>query len=179
MVGADAKISITSSLNLDLTVNPNFSQIEEDNRWLILSRYELFYPEKRQFFLENGDQFNNFGYADIRPFFSRRIGLGVPIDFGGRLSGKLDKNWRIGVMDMQTGTVDSIGLPRQNFAVFALQRKVFARSNIGFLLVNKESINYDPPKDSTYRHIRHITGHLAWSITWRLPIISGRVNKCS
>jgi len=120
MVGGDAKVSITSSLNLDLTVNPDFSQIEVDKQVVDLSRYELFYPEKRQFFLENGDQFNNFGYADIRPFFSRRIGLGVPIEFGGRLSGKLDKNWRIGAMDMQTGPVDSIGLPRQNFAVLAL-----------------------------------------------------------
>jgi hypothetical protein len=149
MVGGDAKISITSSLNLDLTVNPNFSQIEVDQQVVDLSRYELFYPEKRQFFLENGDQFNNFGYAEIRPFFSRRIGLGVPIEFGARLSGKLDKNWRLGAMDMQTGTVDSIGLPQQNFAVLALQRKVFARSNIGFLWVNKQSINYDPMKDST------------------------------
>ena len=69
-----------------------------------LSRYELFFPEKRQFFLENGDQFTNFGYATIRPFFSRRIGLnGVPIRFGARLSGKLNKDWRLGVMDMQAG----------------------------------------------------------------------------
>jgi hypothetical protein len=149
-VGGDAKISITSSLNLDLTVNPDFSQIEVDKQVVDLSRYELFYPEKRQFFLENGDQFNNFGYTDIRPFFSRRIGLGVPIEFGARLSGKLDKNWRIGAMDMQTGTVDSIGLPQQNFAVLALQRKVFSRSNIGFLWVNKQSIAYQPGKDSTY-----------------------------
>jgi Domain of unknown function (DUF5916)/Carbohydrate family 9 binding domain-like len=152
MLGGDAKLSITSSLNLDLTVNPDFSQIEVDKQVVDLSRYELFYPEKRQFFLENGDQFNNFGYADIRPFFSRRIGLGVPIEFGARLSGKLDRNWRIGAMDMQTGTVDSIGLPQQNFAVLALQRKVFSRSNIGFLWVNKESINYDPAKDSTHAH---------------------------
>ena len=152
MVGADAKISITSSLNLDLTVNPNFSQIEVDQQVVDLSRYELFYPEKRQFFLENGDQFNNFGYADIRPFFSRRIGLGVPIEFGARLSGKLDKNWRIGAMDMQTGVVNAIGLPEQNYAVFALQRKVFARSNIGFLLVNKESLDYDPAKDTVHAH---------------------------
>ncbi len=148
-VGGDAKISVTSSLNLDLTVNPDFSQIEVDKQVVDLSRYELFYPEKRQFFLENGDQFNNFGYTDIRPFFSRRIGLGVPIEFGARLSGKLDKNWRIGAMDMQTGTVDSIGLPRQNFAVLALQRKIFSRSNIGFLWVNKESIDYQAGKDST------------------------------
>jgi hypothetical protein len=150
MVGGDAKVSITSSLNLDLTVNPDFSQIEVDKQVVDLSRYELFYPEKRQFFLENGDQFNNFGYADLRPFFSRRIGLGVPIEFGARLSGKLDKNWRMGAMDMQTGTVDSIGLPQENYAVIALQRKVFARSNIGFLLVNKQSINYDPMKDTTH-----------------------------
>ncbi len=150
MVGGDAKVSITSSLNLDLTVNPDFSQIEVDKQVVDLSRYELFYPEKRQFFLENGDQFNNFGYADIRPFFSRRIGLGVPIEFGARLSGKLDKNWRIGAMDMQTGTVDSIGLPQQNYAVLALQRKVFSRSNIGFLWVNKQSIDYDPMKDSAH-----------------------------
>lgn len=149
-VGGDAKISITSSLNLDLTVNPDFSQIEVDKQVVDLSRYELFYPEKRQFFLENGDQLNNFGYADIRPFFSRRIGLGVPIEFGARLSGKLDKNWRIGAMDMQTSAVDSIGLPQQNFAVLALQRKVFARSNIGFLMVNKQSVSYDPLKDSTH-----------------------------
>jgi hypothetical protein len=149
-VGGDAKISITSSLNLDLTVNPDFSQIEVDKQVVDLSRYELFYPEKRQFFLENGDQFNNFGYTDIRPFFSRRIGLGVPIEFGARLSGKLDKNWRIGAMDMQTGTVDSIGLPQQNFAVLALQRKIFTRSNIGFLWVNKQSLDYQPGKDSTY-----------------------------
>jgi hypothetical protein len=149
-IGGDAKIGITSSLNLDLTVNPDFSQIEVDKQVVDLSRYELFYPEKRQFFLENGDQFNNFGYTDLRPFFSRRIGLGIPIEFGARLSGKLDKNWRIGAMDMQTNSVDSIGLPQQNFAVVALQRKVFTRSNINFLWVNKQSINYDWGKDTTH-----------------------------
>ena len=148
-VGGDAKIALTSSLNLDLTINPDFSQVEVDKQLINLSQYELFYPEKRQFFLENGDQFANFGYADLRPFFSRRIGLGAPIEFGGRLSGKLDRNWRIGAMDMQTGSVDSIGLPRQNFAVLALQRKVFARSNIGFLFVNKQSLAYQPGKDTT------------------------------
>ena len=148
-IGGDAKLSVTSSLNLDLTINPDFSQVEVDKQVIDLSRYELFYPEKRQFFLENGDQFANFGYADIRPFFSRRIGLGVPIEFGGRLSGKLDRNWRIGVMDMQAGRVDSIGLPEQNFAVVALQRRVFARSNIGFIFVNKQSLSYQPGKDSS------------------------------
>jgi len=107
-----------------------------------LDRFELFFPERRQFFLENGDLFANFGYDNIRPFFSRRIGLGVPIQFGARLSGKIDRNWRIGLMDIQTDKVESTGLPSQNFAVLALQRRVFARSNIGFLMVNKESLNY-------------------------------------
>ncbi|WP_128543601.1 carbohydrate binding family 9 domain-containing protein [Larkinella soli] len=143
-VGVDAKVAVTSSLNLDLTVNPDFSQVDVDQQVTNLDRFELFFPERRQFFLENGDLFTNFGYAGIRPFFSRRIGLGVPINFGARLSGKLNKDWRIGVMDMQTGKVGEVGLPAQNFAVVALQRQVFARSNIGAILINKESLNYTP-----------------------------------
>ncbi|WP_198044993.1 carbohydrate binding family 9 domain-containing protein [Spirosoma montaniterrae] len=143
--GLDAKIAVTSSLNLDLTVNPDFSQVDVDQQVTNLDRFELFFPERRQFFLENGDQFTNFGYTNIRPFFSRRIGLGgVPIRFGARLSGKLNKDWRLGVMDMQTGRVDEQGLPAQNFAVLALQRRVFARSNVGVLFVNKQSLNYRP-----------------------------------
>jgi Domain of unknown function (DUF5916)/Carbohydrate family 9 binding domain-like len=151
-IGLDAKIAVTSSLNLDLTVNPDFSQVEADQQITNLNRYELFFPEKRQFFLENGDQINNFGYSDIRPFFSRRIGLGIPIEFGGRLSGKINRNWRMTVMDMQTSKQDSIGLPQQNFAVLALQRKLFSRSNFNILFVNKQSVNYDSGKDSTLTH---------------------------
>lgn len=143
-IGFDAKVAITSSLNLDLTVNPDFSQVDVDRQVTNLDRFELFFPERRQFFLENGDLFASFGYATIRPFFSRRIGLGVPIEFGARFSGKLDKNWRIGLMDMQTGTVKEQSLPRQNFSVLALQRKVFARSNVGIIFINKQSMNYSP-----------------------------------
>ncbi|WP_277479440.1 DUF5916 domain-containing protein [Catalinimonas alkaloidigena] len=146
-VGVDAKVAITSSLNLDLTVNPDFSQVEVDQQVTNLDRFELFFPERRQFFLENGDLFANFGYQNIRPFFSRRIGLGVPIRFGARLSGKVNKNWRIGVMNMQTGKVEETGLPAQNFAVAAVQRRVFARSNIGLIVVDKESLNYTPSDD--------------------------------
>ena len=145
--GGDAKIAVTSSLNLDLTVNPDFSQVDVDEQVTNLDRFELFFPEKRQFFLENGDLFANFGYENIRPFFSRRIGLGVPIQFGARLSGKLNQDWRIGAMDMQTGSVDSLGLPSQNFAVLAIQRRVFARSNIGLIFINKESLAYQPSDD--------------------------------
>ena len=148
-IGMDAKVSITSSLNLDLTVNPDFSQVEVDRQVTNLSRFELFFPERRQFFLENSDLFASFGMEEIRPFFSRRIGLESPIMFGGRLSGKLSKNWRVGLMDIQTNTVDSVGLPSQNYAVAALQRQVFSRSNISAIFINKESLNYHPePEDS-------------------------------
>ncbi len=146
-VGVDAKVAVTSSLNLDLTVNPDFSQVEVDRQVTNLDRFELFFPERRQFFLENGDLFANFGYENIRPFFSRRIGLGVPIRFGARLSGKLNKNWRIGLMNMQTGKVEESGLPAQNFAVASLQRQVFTRSNIGIIFIDKESMNYKPSTD--------------------------------
>lgn len=148
-IGADAKIALSSSLNLDLTVNPDFSQVEVDKQVTNLDRFELFFPERRQFFLENADLFANFGYTNIRPFFSRRIGLGVPINFGARLSGSLDKNWRIGLMDMKTKGDKENGLPAQNFTVLALQRRLFARSNIRFMFVNKQSVNYIPGKDTT------------------------------
>ena len=147
-VGGDVKIGLTSSLNLDLTVNPDFSQVEVDRQVTNLDRFELFFPEKRQFFLENGDLFANFGYSSIRPFFSRRIGLGVPIRAGARVSGNLNEKWRLGVMDMQTAAVDATGLPSQNFGVLTLQRKVFGRSSIGLMVVNKESINYPQENDS-------------------------------
>lgn len=141
-VGGDVKIAVTSSLNLDLTVNPDFSQVEVDRQVTNLDRFELFFPERRQFFLENGDLFANFGYASIRPFFSRRIGLEAPIRFGARLSGKPNKNWRLGMMNMQTGKVNESGLPSQNFTVASIQRKVFSRSNIGMIFINKQSVDY-------------------------------------
>lgn len=145
-VGLDAKLAVTSSLNLDLTIHPDFSQVEIDKQVVNLSRYELFFPEKRQFFLENNDLFGNLGYSTIRPFFSRRIGLDAPISAGGRLSGKIDKNWRIGLMDMQTEQVKETGLPSQNFAVMVLQRKVFRRSNISIMYIDKTAGNF--PSDS-------------------------------
>jgi hypothetical protein len=147
-IGGDAKIGLTSSLNLDLTINPDFSQVEVDRQVTNLDRYELFFPERRQFFLENADLFANFGYPTIRPFFSRRIGLGVPIQFGAKLSGNINKDWRIGMLDMQTSSVDSLSLPMENYAVLALQRRVFSRSNVRLLFVNRQSIGSGVSKDS-------------------------------
>ncbi len=148
--GGDAKIGIGSSLNLDLTVNPDFSQVEVDNQVTNLDRFEILFPEKRQFFLENGDLFANFGVDGIRPFFSRRIGVTRDqstgqnvqnkIDAGLRLSGKINNNLRIGLMNMQTAAIESINEPANNFTVVSLQQKVFSRSNVGVIFTNKDAI---------------------------------------
>jgi hypothetical protein len=72
----------------------------------------------------------------------------VPISFGARLSGSIDKNWRIGLMDMRTKKVEETGLPAQNFTVLALQRRLFARSGVRLLFINKQSLHYQPGQDS-------------------------------
>jgi hypothetical protein len=143
--GFDAKIGVTSSMTLDLTYNPDFSQVEVDQQITNIDRFELLFPEKRQFFLENSDLFAGFGYNTVTPFFSRRIGLDAPILAGGRLSGKIGNDWRIGVMNMTTRETDDF-LAR-NFTVASVQKKVFARSNFGFIFVNKEY--FDKPADTT------------------------------
>lgn len=144
-VGLDAKVAITSSLNLDLTVNPDFSQVEVDRQVTNLSRFSLFFPERRQFFIENSDLFAQNGFSQIRPFFSRRIGLyqgnAVPILGGARLSGKLNQNWRIGAMSMQTEGIGSLNLQGQNYSVAAIQRKVLERSSVGLMWVNRQGFN--------------------------------------
>ncbi|MCZ8133972.1 MAG: DUF5916 domain-containing protein, partial [Algoriphagus sp.] len=152
-VGGDAKIGIGPALNLDLTFNPDFSQVEVDQQVTNLDRFEIFFPERRQFFLENADLFESFGQPRSRPFFSRRIGVDIDsatgqnvqskIIYGARLSGKLNENWRIGAMNMQTATDEDAGIVGKNFTVLALQKKVFTRSNIGLIYVNKESLALD------------------------------------
>jgi hypothetical protein len=156
--GFDAKVGVTPSINLDLTFNPDFSQVEVDRQVINLTRFEFGFPERRQFFLENNDLFSNPGFPDSRPFFSRRIGLiadstnelqRVPILYGARLSGKIGKDWRVGLMNLHTAENKSIGLPFQNYSVAVVQRQIFSRSNIGFVFVNKQSIglkNYDSTK---------------------------------
>ena len=152
-VGGDAKIGIGPAMNLDLTFNPDFSQVEVDQQVTNLDRFEIFFPERRQFFLENADLFDSFGQTRSRPFFSRRIGVDIDsatgqnvqskIIYGARLSGKINENWRIGLMNMQTATDDEAGITGKNFSVFAIQKKLFARSNIGLIYVDKESLALD------------------------------------
>ncbi len=151
--GIDAKVILSTSMNLDLTVNPDYSQVEVDRQRTNLDRFELFFPEKRQFYLENSDLYANLGSENLRPFFSRRVGLNSPVQAGARLSGKLGNNWRIGLMDLQTGEKDTIRAG--NFTVAALQRKVFSRSNISAFFVNKQVMNqYNDTSFTGYRYNR-------------------------
>lgn len=149
-VGVDAKVAVTSALNLDITINPDFSQVEVDRQVTNLSRFELFFPERRQFFIENSDVFSRFGFSQIRPFFSRRIGVGRDpftgqfkqntIYGGARLSGRINEKWRIGVMSMQAAADSSINLPGNNYTVAAVQRQIFSRSNIAAIFVNRQEL---------------------------------------
>ncbi|MEX1189292.1 MAG: DUF5916 domain-containing protein [Bacteroidia bacterium] len=142
-VGGDAKIGVSSSLNLDLTVNPDFSQADVDRQVTNLTRFSIFFPERRQFFLENSDLFAQFGFSQIRPFFSRRIGLEngnrIPIQFGARLSGKVNRNWRIGVLNVQTAQDTALNADAENFSVLCFQRQLKGRSYLGGIFVNRQT----------------------------------------
>ncbi len=150
-IGADAKIGITSGLNLDLTINPDFSQVEVDDQVINLERFEIRLPEKRQFFLENADLFSSFGGRRSNPFFSRRIGVSIDtatgqnvqnkILYGARLSGKISDKLRIGLLNMQADKQIESGLPGFNYTVAALQKQVFSRSNLALMFVNKQATN--------------------------------------
>ncbi|MEM8568300.1 MAG: DUF5916 domain-containing protein [Bacteroidota bacterium] len=162
--GADLKYAVTPGLNLDVTINPDFSQVEVDQQVTNLDRFEIFFPERRQFFLENADLFSNFGSGGTRPFFTRRIGVAVDtatgqniqnqIPIGMRLSGKVNDELRVGVLSMQAAKDEANGLPSYNFSVLTAQQKVFTRSNINFLFVNKQTFQsseeYDEASFSEY-----------------------------
>lgn len=147
--GLEAKVPVSNSLNLDLAMNPDFSQVDVDRQITNLTRFELFFPERRNFFLENADLFDLFGGASVRPFFSRRIGIvrnpttGLyelnPILFGARLTGKPSQNWRIGALNAATPNNEGLGQKGQNYTMLAFQRQLFKRNNFGAFLVNRQA----------------------------------------
>lgn len=142
--GLDAKLAVTPALNLDLTINPDFSQVEVDQQQVNLDRFELFFPERRVFFLENSDLFANLGKDETRPFFSRRIGLNAPILAGLRMSGKLGSDWRLGIMNLQTEGVSGIARS-QNYTAAVIERRVLARSGVTAFLLNRRAFtDLDP-----------------------------------
>ena len=153
-LGGDAKLAAGRGLTLDLTINPDFSNVEADDFITNLTRFEVLRPEKRQFFIDNSDLLGNFGSPrDDIPFFSRRVGLardttGLFVENrvlgGARLSGNLNENWRLGVLNLQTATNRSLRIPSNNNMMLALQRRVFARSNVGAFFLNRQTFgDYD------------------------------------
>jgi hypothetical protein len=148
--GFDAKVSLTSSLNLDLTVNPDFSNVDVDQQVTNLSRFSIFFPERRVFFLENDDLFSGFGIPPIRPFYSRRIGSkngeAVPILFGARLSGNVTKKLRVGIMNIQTGRKGENSA--DNFTTATFSRQVMERSVFKGYFINRSAFQSDAEKIS-------------------------------
>ncbi len=144
--GVDAKLALTQGLTLDVTYNTDFAQVEADEQQVNLSRFSLFFPEKRDFFLENSGVFSFGGIAqqangDIPLlFYSRRIGLNggrlIPLDVGGRVTGRVGK-YTLGIADMQTGD-EAISRTRStNFAVVRVKRDILRRSALGLIATSR------------------------------------------
>lgn len=147
-IGGDFKVPVGKGMNLDLTLNPDFSQVEVDNFITNLTRFEVSLPERRQFFLDNNDLFGGFGSGrNANPFFSRRIGIASdkdgntienPIIAGARLSGKIGDKFRLGLLNVQTEADLENGIPGTNHGMIAFQQKVFSRSNFGGFIINRQ-----------------------------------------
>ena len=146
--GGDGRIYIGTGLNLDVTINPDFSQIEVDDQIINLTRFALRLPEKRQFFIQNSDLFSGFGdIYENQPFFTRRIGVTKDINgntiqnkihAGIRLSGKLTNKLRVGLLNMQTAEDEMNLIPSNNNTVLSFQQSIFSKSNFKFLFVNRQ-----------------------------------------
>ena len=153
--GLDIKFGITDNLTADFTYNTDFAQVEVDERQVNLARFSLFFPEKREFFLEGrgifgfassgfggggGPGFGGGGVSAPTMFFSRRIGLQsgkpIPITGGGRVTGKVG-SFDVGALNIQTNDLESVGAESTNFTVLRLRRDIFRRSSIGGLFQNR------------------------------------------
>lgn len=157
--GLDVKYGLTSNLTADLTFNTDFAQVESDNAQINLTRFSLFFPEKRMFFQERSSNFA-FSFDDMNTlFYSRQIGLhdgrAVPIIGGARIVGRAGQ-WDIGFLDMQTKAYksdekDITDLPSENFGVLRLRRRVFNKTSyIGAILTSRTG------NDGTYNEVAGI-----------------------
>lgn len=149
-VGGDFKYGLTQNLTADLTVNTDFAQVEVDEQQVNLTRFNLFFPEKRDFFLEGAGTFAFAGRASAglaagsgdTPylFFSRRIGLDasrtVPLIAGGRVTGKVGRT-TVGALNVQTGDEPAAGVPDANFTVLRVKRDILSRSAVGGMFTHR------------------------------------------
>jgi hypothetical protein len=158
--GIDAKIALSASLNLDATINPDFSQVDVDRQIINLNRFSVLLPERRTFFLENSDLFSNRGVIEATPFVSRKIGLTddgriVPILAGARVTGNVNPNLRIGVMNIQSRK--KYGLPSQNYSVASFDQKILRRSNIRGMFTNRDA-SLDSAGRSSFQKYNRVAG---------------------
>tara|TARA_B100000586_G_scaffold51952_2_gene34801 strand:- start:1267 stop:3537 length:2271 start_codon:yes stop_codon:yes gene_type:complete len=164
-VGIDVKYSVTPSLTLDATYNTDFAQVEVDDQQINLDRFNLFFPEKRPFFLENAGLFGVGNAGTTELFFSRRIGIGpngmaLPILGGARLSGQVGGNVNVGLLSMQTEEVSGV-VPSNNFTVARVRKDLPNRSNVGVILVSRQASG-DLTKSDDYNRTFGIDGR--WGI---------------
>ena len=159
-VGLDVKYGITGGLTADFTVNTDFAQVEVDEQQVNLTRFSLFFPEKREFFLEGQSIFNFGGSSTMRGsgdipvlFFSRQIGLSqghaVPILGGGRLTGRVG-NYDVGAANIQTGEDRATSTSPTNFTVLRLRRAVLSRSTVGALYTRRSNALSADGSNETY-----------------------------
>jgi hypothetical protein len=160
-IGIDAKFGITPSSNLDVTVHTDFAQVEVDTQQINLTRFNLRFPEKRPFFLENSGLFTIGKEEELDLFFSRRIGLDengllVPINAGARFTGKIN-GVNVGVLNMQT---DDVNLdPGNNFSVLRVSRELRNRSGVGAMFVNRSATG-DLPRSGDWNRTWGADGRL-------------------
>lgn len=134
----DVQYNLSSSLKLDVTINPDFSQIDVDRQVTNLTRFSVFFPERRNFFLENSDLFTNLGVNGVNPFYSRRIGADNDILFGLKLSGNIAKKTRLGVLNVATKAKDDISA--QNYGALVVQQQLSKSfTTTGFVINRQET----------------------------------------
>ena len=183
-IGVDVKYGITQNLTAHLTVNTDFAQVEADEQQVNLTRFSLFFPEKREFFLENQGTFA-FGGAGTGPsgavggdapilFYSRRIGLNegraVPIDVGGRLTGRVGA-FTLGMLNIQTADEPVSGGQATNFSVVRVKRNMLRRSSVGAIFAGRSvstlgaGSNQTYGVDGTFAFYDHLSINTFWAKT--------------
>jgi len=165
--GFDVKYSITPSLTLDATYNTDFAQVEVDEQQINLDRFNLFFPEKRPFFLENAAMFSVGNPQEVQMFFSRRIGISedgdvLPVRGGARMSGKIGSKTNVGLLYMATEAEEGIA-PGNDFSVARISQELPNRSSIGAMFTSREGDgSYLVPASDDYNRSYAIDG--AWGI---------------
>ena len=196
-LGGDVKVSLTSNLTADLTVNTDFAQVESDREETNLTRFSLFFPEKRQFFLEGAGLFD-FGiprtsYNAPPPlllFYSRRIGIeeghAIPIMTGGKVTGKVG-GFGVGLLNVltdkysadATSSADAVDVNRRNYSVLRIKRDLFTGSSVGMIAINKQGLdthNRATGVDFIYRPTGEINFRGLWARTFESSEISGQTS---